>query len=165
MERSFPNLNGDTSFVKIRRELELQRSFEVHQVKEKRSFFRAICGRGPASGKEQPFPVVMVTRIALDSMDEVTRKKKPFHSRKNELHSCSTDRERSRFVLESRQLAYLHVLPCISDVWRAFSPRFSRLDAQWIDLCIDVFIVAIGCVVAEILPFQSETIAKVGVYQ
>ena len=34
-----------------------------------------------------------------------------------------------------------------------FSPRFSRLDAQWIDLCIDVFIVAIGLVVAEILPF------------
>ena len=39
------------------------------------------------------------------------------------------------------------------------------LDAQWIDLCIDVFIVAIGRVVAEILPFQSETIAKVGVFQ
>ena len=33
------------------------------------------------------------------------------------------------------------------------------------DLCIDVFIVAIGRVVAEILPFQSETIAKVGVFQ
>ena len=116
MERSFPNLNGDTSFVKIRCELEPYRSFEVHQLKEKRSLFRSICGRGPASGKEQPFPVVMVTRIALDSMDEVTRKKKPFHSRKNELRSCSTDRERSRFVLESRQLAYLHVLPCISEV-------------------------------------------------
>ena len=99
MERSFPNLNGDTSFVNIRRELELQRSFEIHQLKEKRSLFRSIFGRGPASGKEQPFPVVMVTRIALDSMDEVTRKKKPFHSRKNELHSCSTDRERSRFYL------------------------------------------------------------------
>ena len=98
-------------------------------------------------------------------MDEVTRKKKPFHSRKNELRSCSTDRERSRFVLESRQLAFLHVLQCISEVSRAFSPRFSRLDAQWIDLCIDVFIVAIGRVVAEILPFQSETIAKAGVFQ
>ena len=97
--------------MKIRRDLELQRSFEVHQFMEKCSLFRSICGRGPASGKEQPFPVVMVTRIALDSMDEVTRKKKPFHSKKNELHSCSTDRERSRFVLESRQLAYLHVNP------------------------------------------------------
>ena len=31
--------------------------------------------------------------------------------------------------------------------------------------CIDVFIMAIELVVAEILPFQSETIAKVGVYQ
>ena len=79
--------------------------------------------------------------------------------------SCSTDRERSRFVLESRQLAFLHVLLCISDVSRAFSPRFSRLDAQWIDLCIDVFIVAIRRVVAEILPFVSENIAKVGVHQ
>ena len=36
MERSFPHLNGDTSFVRIRRELELWRSFEVHQLKEKR---------------------------------------------------------------------------------------------------------------------------------
>ena len=116
MERSFPNLNGDTSFVKIRRELELYRSFEAHQLKEKCSLFRLICGRGPASRKEEPFSVGIVTRIALDSMDEVTRKKRPFHSRKNELHSCSTDRERLRFVLESRQLAFLHVLPCISDV-------------------------------------------------
>ena len=48
---------------------------------------------------------------------------------------------------------------------KRFSPRFSRLDAQCIDLCTDVFIVAIGLVVAEILPFQWETIAKVGVYQ
>ena len=80
-------------------------------------------------------------------------------------HSCSTDRERSRFVLESQQLAFLCVLPCISDVGKAFSPRFSQLDAQWIELCIDVFIVVIGRMVAEILPFQSETIAKVGVYQ
>ena len=62
----------------------------------------------------------MVTRIALDYVDEVTRKRRPFHSRKNELRSSSTDRERARFVLESRQLAFLHVLPCISDVWRAF---------------------------------------------
>ena len=52
MERSFPNLNGDTSFVKIRLELELYRSFEAHQLKEKRSLFRSICGRGPASRKE-----------------------------------------------------------------------------------------------------------------
>ena len=73
-------------------------------------------GRGPASRKEQPFSVVMATRIALHSMDEVTRKKMPIDSRKNELRSCSTDRERSRFVLESRQFAFLRVLPCISDV-------------------------------------------------
>ena len=33
-----------------------------------------------ASRKEQPFPVVMITRIALDSVDEVTRKKKSFDS-------------------------------------------------------------------------------------
>ena len=52
MERSFPNLNGDTLFVKIRRELELYRSFEAHRLKEKRSLFRSICGRGPASRKE-----------------------------------------------------------------------------------------------------------------
>ena len=94
--------------------------------------------------KEQPFSVVMATRIALHSMDEVTRKTMPIDSRKNELRSCSTDRERSRFVLESRHLAFLRVLPCISDVWRAFSPRFSRLDAHWIELCIAVFIVVIG---------------------
>ena len=37
MERSFPHLNGDTLFVRIRRELELWRSFEGHQLKEKRS--------------------------------------------------------------------------------------------------------------------------------
>ena len=116
MERYFPNLNGDTLFVKIRRELKLYRSFEVHQLKEKRPLFRSIRSRGPASRKEQPFPIAMVTRIALDSKDELTRKKKRFDSRKNELHSCSTDRERSRFVLESRQLAFLHVLQCISDV-------------------------------------------------
>ena len=52
MERSFPNLNGDTSFVKFGRELELYRSFEAHQLKEKRSLFRSICGRGSASRKE-----------------------------------------------------------------------------------------------------------------
>ena len=102
--------------MKIRRELELKRSFEVHQLKEKRSLFRSIRDHGPASHKEQAFRIVMVTRIALNSMDEVTRKKKPFHSRKNELRSCSTDREQSRFVLESRQLAFLHVLQCISEV-------------------------------------------------
>ena len=73
-------------------------------------------GRGPASRKEQPFSVVMATRIAFHSMDEVTRKKKPIDSRKNELRSCSTGRERSRFVLENRQLAFLRVLLCISDV-------------------------------------------------
>ena len=101
MERSFPNLHGDTSFVKIYRELELQQSFKVHQLKEKRSLFRSIRGRGTASRKEQRFPVVMVTRIALDSMDEVTRKNKPIDSRKNELRSCFTDLEQSRFVLES----------------------------------------------------------------
>ena len=33
MERSFPHLNGDTLFVKIRREIELRRSIEVHQFK------------------------------------------------------------------------------------------------------------------------------------
>ena len=43
--------------------------------------------------------------------------------------------------------------------------RIFNLAVGLIDLCIDVFIVTIGCVVAEILPFQSETIAKVGVYQ
>ena len=37
MERSFPRLNGDTLFVRIHRELELWRSFEVYQLKEKRS--------------------------------------------------------------------------------------------------------------------------------
>ena len=37
MERYFPHLNGDTLFVRIRRELELWRSFEVYQLKEKRS--------------------------------------------------------------------------------------------------------------------------------
>ena len=47
MERSFPKLNGDTLFVRIRRELELQRSFEVHQLKEKRSLLRTIRGRAP----------------------------------------------------------------------------------------------------------------------
>ena len=52
MERSLPNLNGDTLFVKIRRELELYRSFEAHHFKEKRSLFRSICGRSPASRKE-----------------------------------------------------------------------------------------------------------------
>ena len=92
MERSFPNLNKDTSFVK----------------KQPRPCVRRA--------KEKPISVVMVTRIALDSMNEVTRKKRRIDSRKNELRSCSTDRERSRFVLESRQLALLHVLPCISDV-------------------------------------------------
>ena len=30
MERYFPNLNGDTVFVNIRRELELYHSFEAH---------------------------------------------------------------------------------------------------------------------------------------
>ena len=119
MERSFPKLNGDALCVKIHRELELQRLFEVYQLKKKRLLWQPIRGRGPASRKEQPFSIVIVTRIALDSTDEVTRKKKPFDSRKNELRSCSTDRERSRFVLESRQLAFLRVLPCISDVWRA----------------------------------------------
>ena len=116
MERSFPHLNEDTLFVRIRRELKLWRSFEVHQLKEKRSLQRSIRGRGPASRKEQPFSVVMATRIALHSMDEVTRKKMPIDSRKNDLRSCFTDRERLRFVLESRQLAFLRVLPCISDV-------------------------------------------------
>ena len=37
MERSFSHLNGDTSFVRICRELELWLMFEVHQLKEKRS--------------------------------------------------------------------------------------------------------------------------------
>ena len=82
MERSFPKLNGDTLFVRIRRELELQRPFEVHQLKEKRSLLRPKRGRGPASRKEQPFSVVIVSRIALDSMDEATRKKKPVDSRR-----------------------------------------------------------------------------------
>ena len=80
MERSFPHLTGDTSFEKIRPELELYRSFEVYQLKEKRLLFRSICGRAPASRKEQPLPVLMVTRIALDSMVEVIRKKKPIDS-------------------------------------------------------------------------------------
>ena len=95
--------------------------YYFHQLKEKRS----IRSRGLASREEQPLPVVMVTRIDLDSMGEVTGNKKPFDSKKNELRSCSTGCERARFVLESRQLALLHVLPCISNVWRAFSPRFS----------------------------------------
>ena len=106
-------------------------------------------GRGPASRKEERFSVVMVTQIALDSVDEVTRKKKAIDSRKNELRSCSTARERSRFVLERRQLAFLRVLPCISDVWRAFSPRFSRFDAQWIDLHSQKFLTSSWLCVAQ----------------
>ena len=35
------------------------------------------------------------------------RKKKPIDSKKKKLRSCSTDREWSRFVLESGQLAFL----------------------------------------------------------
>ena len=126
----FPNLNSDTSFMKIRSELKLQRSFEADQLKEKRLLLRSIRGRGPAcaSPKEQPFSVFIVTWNALDPMDEVTRKKKPGDSNKNELCSCSTDRERSRFVLGSRQLAFLHILPCIS---AKFEELFHRAFHDW----------------------------------
>ena len=84
-------------------------------------------------------------------------------------------RERTSFVAvpqteDGRVLSwkadnFLHVSPCISDVRTAFSPRVSRLDAQWIDLWVDVFIKAIRLVVAEVLSFQSKTNAKVGAYQ
>ena len=68
MERSFPKLNGYTLFVKIGRELELKRLFEVYRLREKRSLLRPIRSRGQVWRKEQPYSVVMVTRIALDSM-------------------------------------------------------------------------------------------------
>ena len=80
------------------------------------------------SRKEQPFSVVVVTRITLDSMDEVAKKKKPIDSRKNELRSCSTDREGSRLVLESRQLAFHHVLPYIA---KTFEEPLHRAFHDW----------------------------------
>ena len=68
MERSFSKLNGYTLFVKIGRELELKRLFEIYRLREKRSLLRPIRSRGQVWRKEQPFSVVMVTRIALYSM-------------------------------------------------------------------------------------------------
>ena len=43
----------------------LKRSFEVYRLKEKRSLLRSIRSLGPVSRKEQPFSVVMVTRIEV----------------------------------------------------------------------------------------------------
>ena len=85
---------------------------------------------------------------------------------------CLSTRERTSFVAVPQtengrvlswradnlpSFAFCHVSQTFEEL---FQPRFSRLDAQWIELCIDVFIVVIGRMVAEILSFQSETIAK-----
>ena len=55
----------------------------------------APCGRGPASRKEHPFPVVMVTRIALDS-DEVIRGRRSLASSLAEKSRRTGERESVR---------------------------------------------------------------------
>ena len=149
IDRSFYNQNVETLFLKIRPDI---RSWQLFKVDQQNALVLwSLHGCSPTLSKDRPFSAVMVIWIAKDSMNNIKRKKRAIDSWKKELCGSSTAQEWLGFVLQSREVNFFYVLPCNSDVWEAFSSRFSKSNRQRIDLCNGVSIVAIQFVVAELV--------------
>ena len=60
--------------------------------------------------------IAMVTRNVSECIQQRMTRVQTVGKRKNELHSCSTDRERLDFLFESSERDFLHSGPCILGV-------------------------------------------------
>ena len=74
----------------------------------------------PGVAQRAAISVFMVTWIVFDSMDEVTRKKKPIDLRKNELRGSSSDQERLRLSWRADNLPSFPFFAMFIRRWKSF---------------------------------------------
>ena len=109
-------------------------------------------------GRNFAYCIAIVSWNVLECIQQMAARTWAVDWRKNELHSCSTGRERLVFLLHFSERDFLHSGPCklIIGIWKDFAVYFLSSDAQWEDLSNSVSTVVLALVVVEILPFESE---------